>query len=104
MQKLSSASLKKTRLGRNVRKTKIAASESSYIHLKYHPNDPKSSAIQKAFRESIMHPKGDQPFTELENERGHKIPLDRLTVCYSTHSNLGPSTMIMLLCKVKVGV
>jgi len=67
------------------------SSKRIFLHLKYHPNDndPKSSAIQKAFRESIMHPKGDQPFTELENERGHKIPLDRLTVCYSKHSNLG---------------
>jgi hypothetical protein len=77
------------------------SSKRIFLHLNYHPNDPNSSAIQKAFKESIMHPKGNQPFTELENHLGYKIPLDRLTVCYSTHSNLGSLLSYRKICNRK---
>lgn len=59
-----------------------------FFHLKYHPNDPRSSVIQRLFRECIMQPAGEKPFQEVQNSAGQAIPVERLTVCYSTHPNL----------------
>jgi hypothetical protein len=70
-----------------------------FIHLKYHPNDPNSSVIQKVFRECILHPQGEEPFHELTNQEGRKIPLERLTVCYSNHPNLGKLLSYRKICK-----
>ena len=71
------------------------------LHLKYHPDDPPSSVIQQVFRECILHPKGDEPFCELRNQTGQKIPLERLTVCYSTHPNLGKLLSYRKICQRK---
>ena len=70
-----------------------------FFHLKYHPNDPPSSVIQRIFRECIMHPPGELPFHELRNNCGQEIPLERLTVCYSTHPNLGSIFSYRKICK-----
>ena len=78
-----------------------AAKKRIFLHLKYHPNDPKSSTIQRLFKNCIMHPPGQKPFNEIENDDGHQIPLERLTVCYSTHPNLGALFSYRKICKRK---
>ena len=78
-----------------------AAKKRIFLHLKYHPNDPKSSTIQRIFKNCIMHPPGQKPFNEIENDDGHQIPLERLTVCYSTHPNLGALFSYRKICKRK---
>ena len=35
-----------------------------------------------------MQPAGEKPFQEVQNCAGQAIPVERLTVCYSTHPNL----------------
>ncbi len=72
-----------------------------FLHLKYHPDDPPSSVIQRIFRKCIMHPRGELPFHELKNDAGVEIPLERLTVCYSTHPNLGSMLSYRKICKRK---
>ena len=39
------------------------------------------------------------PFSELKNQEGRKIPLEKLTVCYSTHPNLGSLLSYRKICK-----
>ena len=70
-----------------------------FIHLKYHPNDPPSSVIQKIFRDCILLPQGEEPLHELKNQQGRKIPLERLIVCYSNHPNLGKLLSYRKICK-----
>jgi hypothetical protein len=69
-----------------------------FFHLKYHPNDPPSSAIQKVFRECILQPRGEVPFHEVRNDSGQRIPVERLTVCYSTHPNIGSILSYRKIC------
>ena len=72
-----------------------------FFHLKYHPDDPRSSVIQKVFRECILQPSGELPFHELRNDVGQKIPVERLTICYSTHPNIGSILSYRKICKRK---
>jgi hypothetical protein len=72
-----------------------------FFHLKYHPDDPSSSVIQKVFRECILQPSGELPFHELRNDVGQKIPVERLTICYSTHPNIGSLLSYRKICKRK---
>jgi len=71
------------------------------LHLKYHPQDPPSSVIQRMFRECILQPQGELPFSELTNQEGRKIPLERLTICYSNHPNLGSMLSYRKICNRK---
>ena len=75
--------------------------ERIFFHLKFHPDDPHSSVIQKVFRECIMHPSGEKPFHELTNDAGQDIPLGRLTVSYSNHPNLGSMLSYRKICRRK---
>ncbi len=71
------------------------------FHLKYHPDDPPFSVIQRIFRECILHPKGERPFPELTNHAGMEITIERLTVCYSNHPNLGSMLSYRKICNRK---
>ena len=60
-----------------------------FFHLEYHPYNPKSSIIQRAWKRYIFHPAYEKRLTSLQNEEGALIPLDRLCVAYSRPRNLG---------------
>lgn len=79
------------------------SSKRIFLHLKYHPNDPKSSTIQKAIRESILCIQRE--INPLQNWRT-KEDTKYLWIawqCVTVHTQTwDPSTMIMLLCKVGV--
>ena len=60
-----------------------------FIHLPFHPCDPSSRLIQKAFDETMGNPKGEPPLASLRNRQGAQLGVRRLTVAYSRPPNLG---------------
>ena len=60
-----------------------------FFHLPYHPNDTKSSVIQRHWRDNVMFPKGKTAFNQVRNHEDEKIPIDQLTIAYHRAPNLG---------------
>ena len=65
-----------------------------FFHLQYHPQDPPSSAIQKAWHQTVSHPRLVAPLADLKflgphNHRRYRFDVDRLIVCYHRPPNLG---------------
>jgi hypothetical protein len=60
-----------------------------FFHLPYHPNDPKSSVIQRIWRDKVMYPPGKDALNQLKNHYDYKIPIDQLTIAYHRAPNLG---------------
>jgi hypothetical protein len=60
-----------------------------YLHLPYHPLDPRSADIQRIFRDLLSSPKDDTPIANICNPP-HAAPLnvDRLIVAYHRPRNL----------------
>ena len=68
--------------------------ETLFFHLRYHPKDPPSQAIQQLWRQHVALPPYKQPLVCLpvyDRKSKQRIPFgsDRLTVCYSRPFNLG---------------
>jgi len=59
------------------------------LHLRYHPNNPKSSAIQRAWYSTIAEPSFSKPLAEIKNCKGIATGIDRMTIAYSRPNNLG---------------
>jgi hypothetical protein len=59
-----------------------------FLHLPFHPNDPRSSTVQRLFREHMLSPRGEPELPELENPIGAQIRTNRLIVAYHRPSNL----------------
>jgi hypothetical protein len=60
------------------------------FHTYFHPNDPKSSAIQQAFSEEVLHPKKMwKALPNLLNHRKARLRVNRLIIAYHRTSNLG---------------
>jgi hypothetical protein len=59
-----------------------------FFHLQYHPNDPPSSEIQKAWKECLATPTSGRPLSQLRNHQDEPIGLDRMIVCYRRPLNL----------------
>lgn len=66
-----------------------AARRSVYFHIPFHPDNPRSSIIQRHWREQVMQPAGKTSFDKLHNCEDEPIRLNRLVVCYSRAPNLG---------------
>ena len=65
-----------------------------FFHLRYHPQDPPSSAIQQAWHEHVSRPRLGAKLADLEflgqnNSRRHRFDMDRLIICYHRPPNLG---------------
>lgn len=73
------------------RTPKMARSNESslFLHLLYHPRDPPSRNIQQHFRDSMLHPPRETPLPKLRNHLGSSFDLDRLTIAYHRHRNIG---------------
>ena len=63
--------------------------ESIFFHLRYHPNDPPSPAIQDVFRTNVLSPDYCHHLNDVRNHSKIKIGLKRLVVAYSRAPNLG---------------
>ena len=70
-------------------KKKLAASRRVAFHLQYHPNDPKSSTLQKLMRDHLFSPKGQPPLNQCTNRDGDLVPIDGMVIAYSTALNIG---------------
>ena len=67
---------------------------SFFMHLRFHPQDPPSSAIQQAWRSRVSNPPRRQPLADLPvystvSRQEHPFTTDRLIVCYHRPPNLG---------------
>jgi hypothetical protein len=60
-----------------------------FFHLRYHPQNPKSHAIQHAWRTHIAEPQYSRPLAQVKNYAKAPLGIDRLIVAYSRPLNLG---------------
>ena len=60
------------------------------FHLQYHPNDPPSTTIQRAWREHIATPQYKMPLHNITNPKSHqKCNVKRMIIAYKRPMNLG---------------
>jgi hypothetical protein len=62
--------------------------ERVFLHLPFHPRDPRSRQIQKLFRSTVLSPPGEPPLWELPNHLDIPSNIRRLIVCYHRPKNL----------------
>ena len=79
----------RTYSGPELDNTSDSHSSRVFLHLQYHPNDPPSPVLQRAWRSAISHPRFGHPFENLQNHRGKPFGINRLIVAYSRPPNLG---------------
>lgn len=60
-----------------------------FFHLRYHPDGPKSSAIQQAWRETVSHPPNRPTLESLSNHLDQPFGPSRMVVAFSRPLNLG---------------
>jgi hypothetical protein len=61
-----------------------------FLHLYYHPNDPKSSVIQQLFQDEMYHPKKMwKKLPDLLNHRKVRLGVNKLIIAYHRTPNLG---------------
>eukprot|EP00804_Cyclotella_cryptica_P016245 CCRYP_005732-RA/>CCRYP_005732-RA protein AED:0.27 eAED:0.19 QI:0/-1/0/1/-1/0/1/0/441 len=59
-----------------------------FLHLEFHPEDPKPQAIHRLWQEYVSEPEGKRPLQDMCNSFKEKVNLDRLTLAYSRPPNL----------------
>jgi len=60
------------------------------FHLPFHPNDPKSTAIQRAWRQTVATPPYKMPLQDVRNPHTrHKCGITRMIIAYKRPMNLG---------------
>jgi uncharacterized protein (UPF0335 family) len=69
--------------------SKTQPEQNLMLHLKYHPYDPPSQLIQKLFRETMLQPLHKEPLADMKTRKGIKCDLQKLTIAYSRHLNIG---------------
>ena len=60
-----------------------------YFHLRYHPGDPPSRKIQKAWNEVVIEPPRGKTYSKVVNTKGVELGDTRLLVAYKRAPNLG---------------
>ena len=60
-----------------------------YLHLPYHPSDPKSSDIQHIYRLTIKNPPGEVPISLLRTKNGSYFGCPRMILAYSKPLSIG---------------
>jgi len=70
-----------------------------FFHLKYHPCDPQSHAIQKLWRELVIQPHGEHHISVLRKFNQDRIKATKLILPYSRHSNVGNLLSYRKICK-----
>jgi hypothetical protein len=68
--------------------SRATQSPSLFLHVPFHPSDPRSSLIQQQFRSRMLVP-GNRPLSSICNNERKPFKLDRLTIAYSRPRNLG---------------
>ena len=79
-----------TYTGPTERDTASKLANSVIFHVNYHPQDPASYLIQKAWRELVAEPDYKMPLTLIRNPKTRARPnINRMIIAYSRHMNLG---------------
>ena len=60
-----------------------------FLHLPYHPSDPRSSTFQATWREKLLAPENKKTLPTIINNDGILIGANQMTVAYSRPLNLG---------------
>jgi hypothetical protein len=60
-----------------------------YLHIPFHPQDPPAKHWQKLWQEHMVQPPGKQPLALVDCGEEATFPIEKMTVCYSRHQNLG---------------
>ena len=60
-----------------------------FFHIEYHPDSPRSSTLQEIWKTMIMQSTSEPHLSVVQNNNGHDIELDQMTVVYSRPRNLG---------------
>jgi len=60
-----------------------------YLHIPFHPQDPPAKHRQKLWQEHMVQPPGKQPLALIDCGEEATFPIEKMTVCYSRHQNLG---------------
>jgi hypothetical protein len=71
-----------------IEEKKQAAKQQLYFHLRYHPEDPPSTTIQRLWKECIFSPEGKNPLPLMTNYEGERVGINKLIVAYSRPLNL----------------
>ena len=62
---------------------------SLFFHLKYHPLNPDSRAIQRVWQDTLANPAHSRPLAQVRNYAGTEIGIERLIIAYQRPFNLG---------------
>ena len=60
-----------------------------FFHLPYHPDNPRSSVVQREWKSRVSRPPFCRKFRDIRNHKGVPIGIERLTVAYHRSHNLG---------------
>ena len=60
-----------------------------FLHLEYHPNNPKAYELQQLWQDCIIQPPADSHLSDVSNLHGNQVELNKMTVAYSRPQNLG---------------
>ena len=71
-----------------IEEKKQASKQQLCFHLRFHREDPSSSAIQRLWREHIFDPEGKVSLPLMHNYEGEQIGVNKLIVAYSQPLNL----------------
>eukprot|EP00804_Cyclotella_cryptica_P027404 CCRYP_008835-RB/>CCRYP_008835-RB protein AED:0.21 eAED:0.21 QI:0/-1/0/1/-1/0/1/0/271 len=67
---------------------KDKTSNTIFLHLQYHPQDPPAWELQNLWHHTVATPPGDVPLTDMKNNDGAHVPITSLTIVYSHPPNL----------------
>ena len=77
---------------------KLAASRRVAFHLQYHPNNPKSSVLQKLMKDHLFSPKGQPLLNQCTDREGDLVPIDGMVIANSTALNIGSLLSYRKIC------
>ena len=70
---------------------------SIFLHLKYHPNNPSSQTCQDVFRSFLLDPQSPYNVTDIKNQNGNTLGINRLIVAYHKPTTLGDNFSVQKL-------
>ena len=74
---------------RNQRRKLNPPSTTLFLHVPYHPANPPSSALQEAYRTTLLHPKAATPLPQIANTHlGANCGVRRMVIAYHRPPNL----------------
>lgn len=70
-----------------------------FFHIQYHPANPPSRELQQLWRRIVFCPPGKPQLNQLTNQRGARVPVDKMVIAYSRAPNIGNLLSYRKICK-----